>query len=81
MVKVITSDDFEDTYNRIDNSLRIQVDKLLRKLIDNPELGKPMRFNRKGTREVYAGSFRLSYAYDNSNDVLYFLDIYHKDEQ
>ena len=35
-----------------------------------------MRFDRKDTREVYAGSFRLSYAYDKSQDIIYFLDIY-----
>ena len=40
-----------------------------------------MRFDRKDTREVYAGSFRLSYAYDKSQDIIYFLDIYHKDSQ
>lgn len=67
--------------SKLDKSLIDRVEKLVVKIIQYPELGKPMRFNRKGTREVYLGSFRLSYAYDRDNDLLYFLDIYHKDEQ
>ena len=46
-----------------------------------PEIGKPMRYSRKGTREVYAGSFRLSYAYIPEESRIIFLDLYHKDEQ
>ena len=30
-------------------------------LKENPELGKPMRYGRKGTRELYIAPFRLSY--------------------
>lgn len=55
--------------------------KQIKKIIENPEIGKPMRYARKGTREVYVGSFRLSYAYLPSENKLIFLDIYHKDGQ
>jgi hypothetical protein len=40
-----------------------------------------MRFDRKGTREVYLPPFRLSYLYDKTSNILYLLEIYHKDEQ
>lgn len=40
-----------------------------------------MKHNRKGTREVYISPFRLSYVYDEQNDTLLFLDVYHKDKQ
>jgi len=52
---------------------------LIKKIIDNPEVSKPMRFGRKGTKEVYLPPFRLSYSYDKEQDILYLLDIYHKD--
>lgn len=81
MVKIRTSDKFERTIDKLDNSIKVQIEKLTLKIISDPELGKPMRFDRKGTREVYAGSFRLSYAYDKENDTLYLLEIYHKDSQ
>ncbi len=81
MVKIRTSDKFERAIDKFDNSIKVQIEKLTLKIISNPELGKPMRFDRKGTREVYVGSFRLSYAYDKENDILYLLGIYHKDKQ
>ena len=58
-----------------------RIKKQIRKIIENPEIGKPMRYTRKGTREVYVGSFRLSYRYLKEENKLIFLDIYHKDQQ
>lgn len=82
MVKgVRESKNWTSAYAKTDKSFREQVDKLLRKIIDNPEIGKPMKFGRKGTREVYVGMFRLSYSYDSQEDILYLLDLYHKDKQ
>ncbi len=81
MVRVINADDFEKAYNKLDKSVLDRVDKLIVKILENPEIGKTMKYGRKGTREVYIGSSRLSYSYDKEKDILYFLDIYHKDEQ
>ena len=72
---------FEELYSRLDNSVKIKLDKLMEKVFYNPEMGKPMRFSRKGTREVYLKPFRFSYSFDEKNEVLTFLDLYHKDEQ
>lgn len=58
-----------------------RIKKQIRKIIENPEIGKPMRYARKETREIYVGSFRLSYAYLKEDNKLIFLDLYHKDEQ
>lgn len=58
-----------------------RIKKQIRKIIENPETGKPMKYARKGTREVHVGSFRLSYAYIKEENKLIFLDLYHKDEQ
>ena len=58
-----------------------RVKKQIRKIIENPDIGKPMKYTRKGTREVYVGSFRLSYAYFQKENKLIFLDLYHKDKQ
>ncbi|MFH1053933.1 MAG: type II toxin-antitoxin system RelE/ParE family toxin [Candidatus Woesearchaeota archaeon] len=64
-----------------DSLLREKVKKQVEKIIENPEIGKPMRYNRKGTREVYASPYRLAYAYIPNENKLIFLGIYHKDEQ
>ncbi|MBS3156147.1 type II toxin-antitoxin system RelE/ParE family toxin [Candidatus Woesearchaeota archaeon] len=59
------------------NKIKKQIDKI----INNPEIGKPMRYNRKGTRELYISPFRLSYIYLDKENKIVFLDLYHKDEQ
>ncbi len=82
MVKgVVRSENFLRQLKKIDKSYLNRIEKLIIKIINNPEIGKPMRFNRKGTREIYLSSFRLSYAYNKTQDILYLLDIYHKNKQ
>ncbi|MBU0757382.1 MAG: type II toxin-antitoxin system RelE/ParE family toxin [Nanoarchaeota archaeon] len=64
-----------------DNSLKEKIKKQIRKIVSNPEIGKPMRYARKGTRELYVPPYRISYSYIKQENLLIFLDIYHKDEQ
>ncbi|MFH1181656.1 MAG: type II toxin-antitoxin system RelE/ParE family toxin [Candidatus Woesearchaeota archaeon] len=64
-----------------DEGFKLRIKKQINKIIDFPETGKPMRYKRKGTREVYISPFRLAYAYLPEEDKLIFLDIYHKGEQ
>lgn len=64
-----------------DNSLKERVIKQIKKIVENPEIRKPMRYGRKGTRELYVPPLRISYTFDNQAELLIFLDIYHKDEQ
>ena len=81
MVTVKFDLNFQRIFDKLDESIKIKVEKLLVKLINNPEIGKPMRYGRKGTREVYAPPFRLSYAYAPAEDKIILLDFYHKDGQ
>lgn len=82
MVKeVIRTDSFMRRLKKLDNSILIKVEKLLLRILADPEVGKPMRFDRKETRELRAPPFRLNYIYDKARDILIFLDVYHKDEQ
>ena len=50
-------------------------------IIENPDVGKPMRNSRKATRELYIKPFRLSYAYFSDKNLIYLLDLYHKKKQ
>jgi len=63
-----------------DKSTKEKVKKQLIKIITNPEIGKPMKYGRKGSREIYIAPFRLSYMYLKEETRLIFLDLYHKDE-
>ncbi len=80
MVNVEFTPHFQKAFSKVDSDLRERILKQLEKLNENPEIGKPMKYSRKGTREVYMGSFRLSYLYIKEGDILVFLDIYHKDK-
>jgi mRNA-degrading endonuclease RelE of RelBE toxin-antitoxin system len=81
MVNVIFTEEFRDFFSKIkDNSLKEKIIKQIEKIKTNPEVGKPMRYNRKGTREVYVSPFRLSYFYVNP-ELVYILELYHKKKQ
>ncbi|MBL7118096.1 MAG: type II toxin-antitoxin system RelE/ParE family toxin [Candidatus Syntrophoarchaeum sp.] len=82
MVDIAYDHLFEKKIKKIkDNLLKSKVKKQISKIIDSPEIGKPMRYARKGTREVYVPPFRLSYLYIEKENKIVFLDMYHKDEQ
>ncbi len=82
MVKeVIRTDSFLRRLKKLDKSILDRVEKLIIKVLNNPEIGKPMRYDRKETRELYIPPFRLNYIFDRAMDILIFLDVYHKDEQ
>jgi len=75
-------DSFEREVKKIKHQeFKLKVKKQIAKIIKSPEIGKPMRFNRKGTREVYISPYRLSYLYSKEENKIIFLDLYHKDEQ
>ena len=82
MVILIRDKFFENKINKIkDNSTKEQIKKQILKIIENPEIGKPMRYTRKGTRELYIKPFRLSYAYIKKENKIILLDLYHKKKQ
>ena len=82
MVNVEFNPDFQKIFSKIkDLVLKKKLIKQISKLKENPEIGKPLRFNRRGTRELYISPFRLSYIYFKEEDKIIILDLYHKDEQ
>ena len=82
MVTIIFDPLFQRLIEKIkDISLKFRLKKQIEKIAIFPETGKPMRYSRKGTREVYIPPFRLSYLYIESEDKVIFLDLYHKDKQ
>lgn len=74
--------DFLKTISKIkDVASKEKIKKQVEKITDNPEIGKPMRYERKNTRELYIKPYRIAYAYDKQEGSIIFLEIYHKDEQ
>jgi mRNA-degrading endonuclease RelE of RelBE toxin-antitoxin system len=82
MVTVAYGPHFEKTIRKIrDHEIKERVKTQIVKIVNNPSIGKPLRYSRKQTREVYIPPFRLSYLYNKRTDTLVFLSLYHKDEQ
>jgi mRNA-degrading endonuclease RelE of RelBE toxin-antitoxin system len=82
MLSIEYRDDFLKHISKIkDAALKEKVKRQVQKIADSPEVGKPMRFSRKGTREVYIPPFRLAYAFIPAENKIIFLDLYHKDTQ
>ena len=82
MVKVKFDPSFKKIFSKIkDKSLKDKIIKQILKIKENPEFGKPMKYSRKGTREIYVSPYRLSYIYNEKEDIIILLDIYHKDNQ
>lgn len=82
MVKVIFDNNFKEIFSKIkDNQLKTKIIKQLKKIQENPEVGKPMMHDRKGTRELYIKPFRLSYKFHIDNETIEILDLYHKNRQ
>ena len=82
MVISAFSSGFREKFSKIrELSFKEKIVKQFSKILNNPEVGKSMKYARKGTREVYIGSFRLSYVYIKEGNKIIFLDLYYKDEQ
>tara|TARA_Y100000310_G_C20601410_1_gene773250 strand:- start:947 stop:1189 length:243 start_codon:yes stop_codon:yes gene_type:complete len=80
VVKVIFDQYFKKNFKKIKHrELKEKIIKQISKIKDNPEIGKPMKYTRKGTREIYISPFRISYKVEE--DTIYILDLYHKDLQ
>ena len=79
-MEVIFDPLFKKDFKKIkDRLLKDKVIKQVSKIRDNPEVGKPMRYGRKGTRELYISPLRLSYKIEGN--TVYILALYHKEEQ
>ncbi len=82
MVRVLFDPAFQKQFDKLgDLFLQGKVKKQIKRVINDPNAGKPMRHTRKNTREVRVLPFRLSYSFNPETNIIEFLEIYHKDEQ
>ncbi len=80
--QIFFDDRFTIAFSNIkDESLKAKIRKQIDKLKTTPEVGKPMRYERKGTRELYVKPYRLNYEYHKSEQRVVILDLYHKKGQ
>ncbi|KYC52856.1 MAG: Plasmid stabilization system protein [Candidatus Methanofastidiosum methylothiophilum] len=79
MVRVVYSKEFEEDVKKIrDKALKERLVKQVEKILTNPEVGKPLRYNLKGERSVYVSPYRLVYAL--IDDKIFLLRFRHRED-
>jgi len=79
MVMVVYSKEFkQDVKKARDNALKERMIKQVEKILKNPEIGKPLRYNLKGERSVYVPPYRLVYAL--KDDKIFLLRFRHRED-
>ena len=74
MVSAEFEDNFKKLFSKIkDPVLKEKIIKQVSKLKENPHIGKPMKYTRKGTYELYIAPFRLSYIYVKEEERIYLI--------
>jgi len=82
MVEIRFDKKFTIIFSKVKDKLsRTKITTQIKKISENPKVGKPMKYDRKGTRELYIKPFRLSYFYLAEKNIVYILDLYHKKRQ
>jgi mRNA-degrading endonuclease RelE of RelBE toxin-antitoxin system len=79
MVNIEFSLQFEKVIRKIKNlALKQHLEKNIKKIIDHPEIGKPLRHHLNGERTVYVSTFRIIYSYNNNTITFHVFD--HRDD-
>jgi mRNA-degrading endonuclease RelE of RelBE toxin-antitoxin system len=68
---VITTEEYEKNTKHIkDKETKDRIKKQIKRIIENPEIGKPLRHDLKGERSVHIKPFRLVYICENDKLIL-----------
>ena len=79
-MQVSRTDKFEREVKKIrDSSLKEKIKKQIEKAVNDPNIGKPLRFQYKGERTVYVKPYRLVYSWDG--ETLTFLRFEHREKE
>ena len=69
--EIVYTDKFERDVKKIrDNLLREKLQKQVRKIVDDPEFGKPLRYGLKGEWTIRIAPYRLIYAIQGDRLIL-----------
>ena len=69
--EVIRTQKFDDDTKHIrDSLLKEKIKKHIAKIIERPDIGKPLRYSLKGERTVYIWPYRLIYTLSGETLIL-----------
>jgi len=68
---IVWSQDFEKQFKKIkDRAVQDKIEKQIKKIRNNPNFGKPLRYEFKGERTVYVKPYRLLYTVEGDKLIL-----------
>lgn len=74
---IVWTEKFERELKRLkDSAIKGRVKRQIEKILENPEAGKPLRFELKGERSIHIPPYRLIYA--TQGETLYLLRLEHR---
>jgi addiction module RelE/StbE family toxin len=81
-MEIIRTNSFNKSIKRYkkDKLLIKRLKTQIKKIINNPETGDPLKGNKKGERKIYIPPFRLLYSYNSNKNTLYLLDFDNRDK-
>ena len=68
-IKIVPSDIFVKQTKRLDNFQKEKLEKQIKKIIENPFVGKPLRYTH-GEKSLYVNPFRLVYLFKEDKIIL-----------
>ncbi len=78
MVVINVSSRFKKGVKHLNSEQRIKLEKVIKKILKNPLIGKPLRYTR-GERSLRVKPFRLVYSFRKDTKILYLLKFNHRD--
>ena len=76
MVDIIYTDKFEKEVKKLDSSIKSKVIKQIKKIIQKPDIGKPLRYDLKRERTIYVKPYRIIYSFNH--EAIIFLRVEHR---
>ena len=68
---IVPTDKFEDDVKRIkDKGLKERLQKQINKISENPNFGKPLRYDFKGEKTIYVKPYRLIFKIEGDKLIL-----------
>ncbi|MFA6462057.1 MAG: type II toxin-antitoxin system RelE/ParE family toxin [Candidatus Woesearchaeota archaeon] len=79
MYKIYLADEFERSFNKLDNSIQEQIDKEIEQLVTNPYVGKPLGYSF--FREKKIRNYRIYYLIYEEEIVVFLISVSNKKDQ
>ncbi|MFG1415847.1 MAG: type II toxin-antitoxin system RelE/ParE family toxin [Thermoplasmataceae archaeon] len=71
ITSIVYTSKFEHEVKKVrDKKIKERLEKNIKIIIENPEIGKPLKYALKGERTIRIAPFRLIYAIDGNSIIL-----------